>query len=254
MIVNEFSKTTDRCTDIFCNIICDKCNKPHTRQRKHYRKMSSYAKWDMDYCNTCWRGINATEEYRRKMSESVKKALAHPDVRTKLSAASKGKKLGDDNPMRRPEVRSKVSETRKKLFSDPATGAIIRDKISTACKKAWEDGRYIGSNTSGESTWYSYTHSNGTVYKVQGRYELRFIEWLDEKNMTFTCHTGRLPYEVNGETHNYYPDFYVDEWQCYVDVKSAYWLSKQRDKFDALEIKYPGQIKIFLEEDFKNTE
>jgi len=57
---------------------------------------------------------------------------------------------------------------------------------------------------------------------------LAFIEWLDKNNMTFQCHRGRLKYEIDGIKKGYYPDFWVDEWNCFADVKADYFYNKEK--------------------------
>jgi hypothetical protein len=113
------------------------------------------------------------------------------------------------------------------MFSDPA----MRKAYSEKTKQAWIDGKFDGVRV-GQCKWISYRHSDGTTYKVQGTWELAFIKWLDKNRMAFKCHKGRLSYELYGEQHSYYPDFWVDEWNSYVDVKADCFYVPE--KFDAV--------------------
>ena len=38
----------------------------------------------------------------------------------------------------------------------------------------------------------------------------------------------------DGIERSYYPDFYVYEWNAYVDTKADYWYNKDREKFKIL--------------------
>lgn len=213
---------------------CDKCgaqqNRPYLRYIQLVEENDAF---DMDYCEPCWASIRQrTSAARKKMSKSIQKMIENdPEWKVRNSKSKKGIiNLGKNNGMKNPEVAKKVSETRKKLLSDPTE----RLKISKATSKAWADGKYENVNV-GISRWYDYKHSDGTVYKVQGTWELAFIQWLDENDMKFKCHRGRISYQLNGTEKNYYPDFWVDEWNCWVDIKNKYHYSLQESKFKALE-------------------
>lgn len=255
MIIREYIVKKSWGKDLRVDIKCDQCSIEHSRQAKHYKKMKSHSLWDRDYCNSCWRPkIYGTPEYLSKMRAGVKRAYENPELIKRMSEIVKGRNAGDNNPMKRPDVQKKVSETRKKLFRDPIFGPALIQKLSRKSKEAWENGKYIGADTSGESKWYDYLHSDGTVYKVQGRWELKFIQWLDENKLLFTCHKGQIPYiDKQGNSRNYYPDFFVNEWNCYVDVKSSYWYQKQKDKWDCLREQCKDtEIRVLLEKDLRN--
>lgn len=259
MIIEEFTKTTypnwrktaagdpRPVNDIFLRIKCDKCYAIHDRQRKHYNNMKEKKYPDlfvMDYCNKCWNHILRNRpEYKKKLSEGVRKFHETEDAveyRQNISKFHKGRIVGDKNPMKRLAVRRKVSETRSKLMEDPNE----REKYVQGSINAHARDVYIGVDTSGRCKWFDYTHSNGTLYKVQGTWELKFIEWLDNNDIEFTCHVGRLPYKNGKWTRNYYPDFNIPSMGGYVDVKSDYWAQQQKVKWALLDEQYPGQITI----------
>lgn len=243
MLIEEFRR--EKTNEKMVRLRCDECNNIHERTRKHYKKMKQkYSTlFVKDYCNKCWRPILANRpEYKESLSNGVRRALVErgDEIRAKISTACKGTKMGDDNPMRRPEVRAKVSKTRSKMMEDPKE----REKYVQGSIDAHARGVYNGIDTSGRCKWHDYHHSNGKVYKVQGTWELKFIEWLDINDIDFECHKGRLPYFDGKYTRNYYPDFYVESMGGYIDVKSEYWYKKQSDKWKMLHEQYPGQIKV----------
>lgn len=60
--------------------------------------------------------------------------------------------------------------------------------------------------------------------------------------MTFQCHRGRIPYtDDNGIVRNYYPNFYVYEWNTYVDPKADHWYKIQYRKFKLLKEQHPDK-------------
>lgn len=199
---------------------CDNCGCEYMRKNRSYIKSKEHPLYDKDYCRKCWQSIlNKQPEYRKKMSESLKKMRKdNPDLTNRMVNTFKERKCnqGDKNAMKRPEVRKKMSATRSyRLANDEE----LRKMISQNTADAWANGKFEGVSV-GQCKWHEYKHSNGNIYKVQGTWELAFIEWLDKENMIFKCHKGRIPYNKDGINKSYYPDFWVEEWKCYVDVKA----------------------------------
>jgi hypothetical protein len=229
--------------------ICDNCNCEDDRNmNSHLKMLSENIDFDKDYCKKCWTSIRQkTDNAKLRMSKSIKEMIKRdPDWKVRNSISKKGIiNIGDSNGMKNEEAKLKVSTTRKELMKNES----FRKSISEATKKAWKDGKFDGVSV-GQSKWHTYTHSNGSTYTVQGTWELAFIKWLDENNMDFKCHRGRLSYEHQGELHSYYPDFFVTDWNCYVDIKNDYHYSIQKYKFEELE-KEGHKIKIILKDELE---
>lgn len=228
---------------------CDRCYKEDDRLMvSHTKLLNENPDFDKDYCKKCWNEIRQkTDRSRNRMSKSINKMMKDdPDWKVRNSKSKKGKiNLGSSNGMTKEENKKKVSESRKKIMTPE-----FRKNISEYTAKAWKDGKYDGVKV-GQCKWFEYHHSNGNIYKVQGTWELAFIEWLDESNMDFDCHKGRLPYQVNGETRSYYPDFFVNEWNSYVDIKNEYHYGLQKEKFNAI-IDSGIKVKLILKEELES--
>lgn len=219
---------------------CDQCGHEHSRVKKHYRKMKKNPHFTQDLCNKCWQSFqNKLPERRKKNSDAQKKRYLDPLERKKTRIASKGNNSGDKNAMKREHVRKKVSETRSQLMKNPE----FRKKFVQGTINAWKRGAYeIVNDVNCRTKWHVYIHSSGKEYRVQGTWELKFIQWLDENNLTFDCHKGRLPYiDVDGVERSYYPDFFVYEWNSYVDPKADYWYKKQYEKFELIKKQHPNK-------------
>jgi hypothetical protein len=76
------------------------------------------------------------------------------------------------------------------------------------------------------------THES-TGLKYQGSYELDFLEWCVQNNVTVTK-PAPIKYEFNG-TRYYYPDFYHEPTNTIIEVKSTYTYNKQLEKNKAKE-------------------
>ena len=77
---------------------------------------------------------------------------------------------------------------------------------------------------SGKCHWFLY---DGIKY--QGSWEFKFGLWLKSQNIPFMCHDGvrMFSYQINGQDKTYCPDFYVDSWKKYVEVKGFFSESDQ---------------------------
>jgi hypothetical protein len=226
-------------------IICDKCFKTFERIHRNQLVIENNILYDRDYCNNCWRSIlNNRPEYLKNMSKSIIKMYRNkPEIRDKKRKSMMGKNIGILNGMKQEEARKKVSESRKKLFLNPE----FKKKHADMVRKAWSDGKFEGVRT-GQCKWFEYKHSNGKIYKLQGTWELAFIKWLDKNNMKFECHKKWIPYILNGKKKNWYPDFYVYQWNAYIDVKCEHFYVKE--KFDAIEKCNPKiKVKVLFKKD-----
>ena len=172
------------------------------------------------------------------------KKKKYQSILDKKSKSMMGKNKGDKNAAKRPEVRKKMSESRiRNVTSDPEYRKLTAEKVS----KAWKDGKFDGVRV-GQCKWHKYAHSNGDEYKVQGTWELAFIKWLDDNNLEFTCHKGRIPYVLDEKNKNYYPDFWVAKFDAYIDIKCKHFYDK--NKFDAIRECNPDiEVKILFKKD-----
>jgi hypothetical protein len=120
--------------------------------------------------------------------------------------------LRTNNHMKRPEYRRRVSDFARNRPKE------LRKRIGAAISKAWRDGKFDGVGV-GKCEWYEFSDRYGTTHKVQGKWELAFVEWMNRRRLKFVSHRGRFGYSRNGVQKNWYPDFYVPRWRAWVDVK-----------------------------------
>lgn len=258
MIITEFSrKRVDKRKNLedyirnekMIQLKCDKCDNIHERTLRHYNKLKKNELFDKDYCNLCWRPIlNNRPDKIKKMILGLKEVWKSEEKRKQMSETIKNVKdiSGDKNPMKNIETRKKVGQTRSERMTDDE-----RKKYSDGTKKAWEEGKFIGVNNAWKCLWYDYEHSNGNVYKVQGTWELKFIKWLDDNKLKFECHKGRIPYiDDENNSKNYYPDFFIYDWNLYIDIKSDFTYIGQERKFEILQNNNKN-IKILFKKDLK---
>lgn len=88
--------------------------------------------------------------------------------------------------------------------------------------------------------WYESPIAGKVHY--QSGYERKFMVWLDQKGIVWQKCKERFPYvDSTGKPHNYNPDFYLPEWDLYVEVKGMIRMNDPL-KFQA----FPEQKKLLL--------
>jgi hypothetical protein len=249
MYKNEITKGIKKYDRV--QVICDVCVKEYETFYKY--SVNNHNKWGKHLCKICAiRATNSSTEYRKKMSEAIiKRNLEHPEISEKISKTHRERKtnVGDKNGMKNTEARKKVSETRKRKFKDDPEFA---KKHADMTKKSWADEKHEHTKV-GRCKWYDYVKRDGALIKCQGTWEWAFVKWADNNGLNFTTHKGRIEYSnAAGEIKNYYPDFYVVDWECYVDTKSKYFFDLNKEKIECILKSNPGlKLKILGKEELQ---
>lgn len=134
---------------------------------------------------------------------------------------TKAKKLGLPIPKCSEETKAKISLKHRGIKHTDES----REKISESMKKAVKEhpDSYSSCNVNGRVKIYEY---NGV--KLNGTWELDVAKYLDENNIKWERPSIGFEYEWNGGTHIYYPDFYLPEFDKYIEVKG---LKRDRDDY-----------------------
>jgi hypothetical protein len=75
--------------------------------------------------------------------------------------------------------------------------------------------------------------------KFHGTWELKYAIWLDEQGIKWIRNETTFPYTFNGKQHQYTPDFFLPDFNLYVEIK-GYETEKDRQKWLA----FPHTLKI----------
>ena len=98
------------------------------------------------------------------------------------------------------------------------------------------------------STRALYVKLTGVKVPLQSTYELRFARFLDSQQLDWLCHAEMkpIPYTtLDGTQHNYRPDFYVKEWNTYLDTK-GWFPPEQQQKVAAIRASHPTMTLIIV--------
>jgi hypothetical protein len=110
------------------------------------------------------------------------------------------------------DVRRKISEKAKKQVWDNEK----RKRHSISMKNAVLNHplSYSANNVCGRTKKIDY---NGM--KVTGTWELEVAKFLDRKNIKWTNIIAPFQYEWENKTRNYFPDFYLFDYDLFIEVK-----------------------------------
>ena len=91
----------------------------------------------------------------------------------------------------------------------------------------------------------SYTRHDGTVVEMDSSWEVACAEKLDELGIKWTRDSSlKLEYRTEKlKLRNYIPDFYLPEYDIYLEVK-GYWTDAAKWKMKDVMVRYPGKIKL----------
>jgi len=109
-----------------------------------------------------------------------------------------------------------------------------RQKLANSAKE--HNNGYI------RTTWFEVfcPNMNNSV-KVQGTWELRFVERLNSFNIPWErgkSHVIQYRKEADEIIHNYHPDFYLPTINSYVEIKGYWWKSKDGRVDDRRKMQY----------------
>lgn len=139
-------------------------------------------------------------------------------------------------------------------------------QVSEIQKNAWfnkPESRKRASERTKYNTFWKYRSKNPIIYeskiagliKLDSQWELIVAKRLDELGVKWYQPLIRIPYlDSKGNEHGYFPDFYVETYHCFIEVKSKYISEHQNSDNKDVYIKehYPFVKWIESEEECKN--
>lgn len=112
-----------------------------------------------------------------------------------------------------------------------------KDNQSRRMKSLYESG---WEPTCGRCKKYDYDSPIAGYVKLDGTWELRVAEFFDTVGIEWVRNKKRFDYiKPNGKKSTYQPDFYVKDWDCYIEVK-GYETALDRCKWS----QFPEKLKI----------
>jgi hypothetical protein len=144
---------------------------------------------------------------------------------------------------------------------------ITRNK-SEACKNSYKKGvrkahyptleekeklrkRAIKNELGGKRNSIKFNY-NGII--LDSSYEVRFAKLLDYANIKWNRPKKILWVDDVGVQHRYYPDFFIEEFNCYIDTKNDYLAEKDKRKIELVSKQNNIVVKIVTLKNIKELE
>jgi hypothetical protein len=118
----------------------------------------------------------------------------------------------------------------KTLRQKVETGTFIPCKMGIAARQRLSEKQSLH-NSGGKSKWYEVAGQ-----KVQGTYEKRFAEALEQEKIKWCkvkTHNHIFKYVLESKIRSYAPDFYLPEYNLYIEIK-GFWWGTDKDKMKAV--------------------
>ena len=178
------------------------------------------------YCSKECKNVNSQRNHQRLCSLNPNRA-EHPRGATGKSPWNKGKPLPYEVG-----TKGKPGTFSGKKHSDES-----KKKMSLKIIERYENG---WEPKAGRCKKYDYESTIAGKIKVDGTWELIFCKYLDAKGLTWARNKKRFPYiRPDGVVATYQPDFYVEDWKTYVEVK-GYETALDRAKW----VQFPEPLKV----------
>ena len=205
----------------------------------------------MEYCSKCGKGLKnlsgkilherycGTKKkvvYQRKSREEDKRFGKAPWNKGLTKHTNKKLKNASLKKTGKPWIpKSEEGEKRR------------RQKISDTMKKNPNAGGYRKGSGRCVGAWYESSIA-GNVY-LDSSYELAYAQWLDSQGTQWTKNQIKFPYEWEGRTRFYIPDFYLIDEDVYVEIKGY-----KTEKDEAKWRDFPYELVILMKKDLVELE
>ena len=236
-------------------VSCEICNKRFGKaQIENHLIICKENFYKKNYCKQCNIEINKNNIFCSKSCSNIfRKPTAEHKLRTSLAMCGR-------------QYNKSLYEPKKCKYCEKDIAPIEGIKTPTFCKPKCNESlkhlSYALSNSlKGKTGGYREGGGRGKGEKIDGvwfdsTWEIKLarrltdlqIKWSrDYKNHKFVY------FDENGKKRKYYPDFYLDDFNAYIEVK-GYWTSQTKHKMEQVKINNPGIKIIILEslEDIQN--
>lgn len=193
------------------------------------------------YCGKDCKNENSLRNHERLCKLNPDRQLSGFELYNKsgkhigVNQYTKAEELGLPKPMLSEEARKKLSEKGKLQRHSEET----KKKLSEAAKR---------NNFGG---WHTSKTFNYKGIKLDSSYEVKFAEDLDKNNIKWE-RPKPLLYKLNGEEHRYYPDFFLPDYNVFVDTKNDYLINNVNPRFGITDVEkihlveQQNQVKIYI--------
>jgi len=170
-------------------------------------------------CETCGFEIKASIQNHVNSCDGLGPRRKRPKNKSRGGGWNRGKSLEETNPENHEEIRKKLSENHKGggRSSTEDGERERRRKLSNIINERYNNG---WDPVCGRAKKYKYTSKFAGVVTLDGTWELKTAIYLDENNIRWKRPAKRFNYiKPSGKRGKYKPDFWIDDWNSYLEVK-----------------------------------
>jgi hypothetical protein len=207
-------------------------------------------------CSFCNKNANRTRvllSHERNCKLNPNKTIIKAKFRG--NQYTKAKELGLPKP-----VINSYKPTELEKESKRKSSTLFNRKYWTEDKRAEHSKRmqkvveqnpesYTKENVSGRVRLFEIVDGLGNLTKVKGSWELSVAKWLNEHSVKWKNNIDPFPYFWNGTIHKYFPDFYIMDFDVFIEVK-GYETERDRCKWLAM----TEELLIIKEKEYKNLD
>lgn len=125
-----------------------------------------------------------------------------------------------------------------------AEGTYVTSSMGPEARKRLSERQSLH-NSGGKCKWYDVTGTS-----VQGRWERDIALKLNEFGVEWEKPTIKdeiWKYDISGSIRSYTPDFYLPEYNCWLEIK-GYWWGNDLEKMKLIQEAYPDRILYIIQE------
>ena len=202
------------------NQFCSKSCSSSFNMRKNPRSKTFY---DL----TCMECSKNFQSLRREAKVCSKICQASFTVRTRKprgpNTTYAGKAIKGKNPpsprISRKDILNNCTQCGSGFYSKTK-----RQTCSTECHY------HLLSTTTGHTKKSDYTTKSGDIVKLGSSWEVIVAKFLDEKDIQWTRPASLEWFDTTGKSHRYYSDFYLTDFDVYLDPKNPRKLAEDTEK------------------------
>ena len=227
----------------FCSKIC--CSTYNLSLGRHKpkpnRKYKGKGNWECKFCHQMFDSRRLLQKHRRENNHYFNNnKYAHS---TSLCENPICSFCGEKH-----ETKSGMTLHQRLCKKNPNRDINFLNKLSEIHKNVKEETRLKLSQLANNNHFWKYKRNsiiyeskqNGSI-RLDSSWELIVAKRLDELNLNWCRPNIRLPYiDKNNIERGYFPDFYVKDFKCFIEVKHPYYVKEQNEngKIDYLKSHY----------------
>ena len=165
------------------------------------------------YCGKECKNSNSLKNHERLCKENPyrQKSFFETDynkTRKPTNQYIKAKELG----LQKPQLSEKGKEKLINIWKNKKLPKNMKEKIKNTVKQNIENNNWHLSFSKARTIEYK-------GYLFQGSWEVAFAKYLDNKNIKWERSNKIYTYIYENEIHRYLPDFYLPEYNLYIEIK-----------------------------------